>query len=1493
MKDTLKEYFERSQLEKRKRHKITFAVLALSLAVVAVVVWQLRLPGATLADDVKCGYEEHIHGDSCIERTLKCELAEHSHIDACYEVQRILNCAQEHEHTEQCYKEEKILKCELAEHTHTESCYESVYICGKAEHTHTLHCYSAVNTNAETKEMWEATLPAKHELTHDMRTDLVLVAKSQLGYQADASNYKINENGISEYYSRYGAWYGNPYGNWNTVFVSFCLNYAGIPESVMPFSENCAIWTSQLKDLNLYTTDSDYIPRAGDIAFFDKDGDSVADYAGIVTEVNGNRIKTIEAITNDKVTETGYEDMHYADIIGFGYLPAQYQYSPDNANGLVDFTDFITGVSLEQRKNQWSNWENVTDGKISSDSQLRFDINYTIPGGVLDNDNKTILYHFPNNLAIRKTDSGKVYNKNGQEVGTYVISEDGTVAITFTDDCITKNDNGQAIVGNISFTANADDIKTDDSGNTDIKFSDKVSLDIHIENKVIKSEDLTVEKQAINIDGKNGKVTYQIKVTSENGTADVVTLDDIMYDLVTDGDIKVIGAGDDYTVNKEDSKFTVILPKMNAGDVYIIEYTAKLKKPYNGTKSVENDVTVNSTNSEGAKLRDTAEVKTELKCDYVSKKGELSSDGEKIKWTVTVNGGKTDIGGWTLDDKLNGNPINMSVNISPAVDGKSTITLPYTFPQGTQETYTVTYETALDVEIGKWGTVNVAQLIKDGNTLESGTTVGNNGQYNPIHKHSTGIDENNNDDSIIEIKWIVNIKADQGTIPADWVYTDKLQDKQWFTGKQLKALKFALDETLSDEGLNLNYTMKANLLKGTDEMGDEVEYDQIADDAKYKAYKFIFSTPLEKGYSFTYTYRSSAPIEDGTTSKIFRNSADINEKTYASGEFTYKNDEPTVIKVDKKANGDRTSHGYYDNGEQGIMEWEIMVIMPENYNDGAITVKEYLPDGVDLKKFEIKADGIFDWNDITASNIYNIDGKYDISKSQNGQDITVIIPENLAHNENLKQVTFSITVKISDDFAWPENKTNDFVNEVEIVDAEGEIIAGDVQSQKITKTKQLIGKSYAGTADNIIPYTLVINKDGEDLVKDSDTLIIKDVLKYSHDPNKTFRVNLVPGSLKAYCRNADGTKGKQLDNDKISYVYSEGDDGSPHWITKWRNLSIKVPDSMPLILEYSYQVGGNIGDSVGISNSAEIDGVNDRTEEERKSDNYLWFTIQKSSATANMDGVTIYKVDSDNNAILLKDAEFELYRWDGIDSEYKIVADKNGVTALKTDSDGMVLLTELAFNTAYRLKEIKAPQGYLCSQNEYMFFIINSDTASYPECKPQGFTGEGRADGDIIYYPNKRDATSITVQKMWQASDGSALENTPNEIEIEIWQKTDKSDDEGILYKTCKLTAPNWSLDEKLLPKTAYDENNNILGNYVYYVKEKADMSKYEVTYENNGGISEGTVTITNKEKRMYILPESGGIGTRLYVFAGVLTVFAALSAAFILHIHNKKINKI
>ena len=124
-----------------------------------------------------------------------------------------------------------VLTCNLEEGEVTTTISDTP-VCGLEEHTHTLACCSDPAADVETAQIWERAIK-NVELTGDWREDVIAIAKTQLGYQESAKNYIVLEVGETiKGYTRYGAWYGDPYGDWCAMFASFVLNYAeveGIP----------------------------------------------------------------------------------------------------------------------------------------------------------------------------------------------------------------------------------------------------------------------------------------------------------------------------------------------------------------------------------------------------------------------------------------------------------------------------------------------------------------------------------------------------------------------------------------------------------------------------------------------------------------------------------------------------------------------------------------------------------------------------------------------------------------------------------------------------------------------------------------------------------------------------------------------------------------------------------------------------------------------------------------------------------------------------------------------------------------------------------------------------------------------------------------------------------------------------------------------------------------------------------------------------------------
>ena len=304
--------------------------------------------------------EPHIHGETCYELQgghahapecyaiqqgeLICQLEEseeHSHEEACYEQLQVLNCDLEeapgeqvlictlaetegHAHAEVCYAEKQDeLTCLLPEnesHTHGDRCYGNwTATCGQQEHIHDLSCRADKAADLESVGDWEQSF-AHVELTGKWNEDVLAIAETQMDYAESERNYIVPEGTtLTKGYTRYGAWYGDWYGDWCAMFASFCLHYAGVD---MPLDSYCPNWILSLDALGLYHAEEAYTPAAGDLIFFDWDGDLDSDHVGLVKEFNTetNELTTIEGNKSNRVASFTYaaED---EQIMGYGALP--------------------------------------------------------------------------------------------------------------------------------------------------------------------------------------------------------------------------------------------------------------------------------------------------------------------------------------------------------------------------------------------------------------------------------------------------------------------------------------------------------------------------------------------------------------------------------------------------------------------------------------------------------------------------------------------------------------------------------------------------------------------------------------------------------------------------------------------------------------------------------------------------------------------------------------------------------------------------------------------------------------------------------------------------------------------------------------------------------------------------------------------------------------------------------------------------------------------
>lgn len=120
-----------------------------------------------------------------------------------------------------------------------------------------------------------------------MIKEILDIARGELGYKEGANNTK------------YGADYGLNYNPWCQMFIWWIANKAGINENIIPKTASCPRTYKWFKDKGQVVLASE--AKVGDIIFFAWNKSNNADHVGIIENINGNIITTIEGNFNDMV----------------------------------------------------------------------------------------------------------------------------------------------------------------------------------------------------------------------------------------------------------------------------------------------------------------------------------------------------------------------------------------------------------------------------------------------------------------------------------------------------------------------------------------------------------------------------------------------------------------------------------------------------------------------------------------------------------------------------------------------------------------------------------------------------------------------------------------------------------------------------------------------------------------------------------------------------------------------------------------------------------------------------------------------------------------------------------------------------------------------------------------------------------------------------------------------------------------------------------------
>lgn len=541
-----------------------------------------------------CGIEsDHVHQDYCYDQeTGELLCTEHEHTDDCYTLEEVLVCGQEEgepektddgaalydmdensaEESDSAEEQETVADPEPEQeatkpetddeidtgytvHHHTDECYGKVLICGKEEHEHTAACL--VNPNAEIDAEYDAKTPDRTSM--DWAQDMVLVARSQLGYTESKADVDEDGNGYTMYADQYYKDKPMVYADWDSTFVAYCLYHAGVPQDIIPQYASISALRGELARMNseYYTDDPQNFTSIlpGDIVMYkntegretigvvsDAAVDEETDLTTALTVISGDVATGYESDGETTIDQVAEVSVELEDVTSFVSVNAAEGY------GISDLMEEDDAALVAEAKNLTNCITNVTatetsyksDGKEGYKSNLKMD--FIIPKEGLVADEYRYLFELPDGVALDSSVADKLLGQELEIAGEgsvkegyfkFVKKEDGTYAILlkFNKDYL---DHTRTVSGYINFWSEFGVGYETKTGTVEIPFNEKTKLEIP--SKEIKHPDNETNIYDIGVTKKgsyteDGKLTYTVNVVSKKGTPGEVSYEDAITNL--------------------------------------------------------------------------------------------------------------------------------------------------------------------------------------------------------------------------------------------------------------------------------------------------------------------------------------------------------------------------------------------------------------------------------------------------------------------------------------------------------------------------------------------------------------------------------------------------------------------------------------------------------------------------------------------------------------------------------------------------------------------------------------------------------------------------------------------------------------------------------------------------------------------------------------------------------------------------------------------------
>ena len=680
-----------------------------------------------------CGIEsDHVHQDYCYDQeTGELLCTEHEHTDDCYTLEEVLVCGQEEGEPEKTddgaalydvdensaeesdsaeepetaadpEPEKEATKPETDDeidtgytvHHHTAECYGKVLICGKEEHEHTAECL--VNPNAEIDAEYDAKTPDRTSV--DWAQDMVLVARSQLGYTESKADVDEDGNGYTMYADQYYKDKPMVYADWDSTFVAYCLYHAGVPQDIIPQYASISALRGELARMNseYYTDDPQEFASIlpGDIVMYknaegretigvvsDAAVDEETDLTTALTVISGDVATSYESDGETTIDQVAEVEVALNEVTSFVSVNAAEGYGISDL--MDEDPDATTASETEQELNTVTNITSVTvseykdgawtpidkDHVITFGDNIRTQVDFTTKLSTFKN-GKTLTYQLP--YGMEKSKSGRIMAQNPDDhdseidIGAVTVDENGLVKLVFdfkdapnmenesfnayfkVDSVASKKANQAS--GEVSFPGTGTTIKLQNP--TDIqtkKSGSEIKLDAngnkYVEFTVTVSSTLGTDRNKVKISDIIGKSTTIAGNYDENSFS--LKKGDASVELTKGTNLKF---DTDSTTGKPCFEISD-LGALEAGESYTLTYHYKLKDADTWpTGAIGNTA---SAIYEGKKDPVPASWSKRYSGSLIEKSGNYDTVNRKMRWRIKINNvGPSDLNGYTVKDTL-------------------------------------------------------------------------------------------------------------------------------------------------------------------------------------------------------------------------------------------------------------------------------------------------------------------------------------------------------------------------------------------------------------------------------------------------------------------------------------------------------------------------------------------------------------------------------------------------------------------------------------------------------------------------------------------------------------------------------------------------------------------------------------------------------------------------------------------------------------------------